>query len=125
MWRLKATKPVPNVKIFGAYEVWGDEGLGVSGLAPQRATAAPSGSPSFSRPTDEQTVLDLSAIALFEPRINAVSGVLVDDKRKVNWSGGFFLPHGRVFDPYNGRPFPRGAIMASSGASGVSMLLRR
>jgi hypothetical protein len=106
MWRLKAAKPVPNAKIFDAREVWGDEGFGVSGLL-----AAASGAEWIAilvEIADEQTVRDLSAIALFEPRINAVCGVLIDDKRMVNWSGGLFLPYGGVFDPYNGQRFPGG-----------------
>jgi glycosyltransferase involved in cell wall biosynthesis len=112
MWRLKAAKPVPNARIFDALEVWGDEGFGVPGLV---AAARDGGSEWVAillDAADEQTLLELSAIALFEPRINAVCGVLIQDNRMVNWSGGFFLPHGRVFDPYSGQPFSGGGYHA-------------
>jgi GT2 family glycosyltransferase len=107
-WRLKAAKPVPNAKIFDAREVWGNEGFGASGLMAAASEGGTEWIAILVGTADEQTVLELSAIALFEPRINAVCGVLIDDNRTVNWSGGFFLPHGRVFDPYNGQSFPDG-----------------
>jgi hypothetical protein len=108
MWRLKAAKPIPNAKIFHANEVWGDEGFGVYGLVAAASEGTAEWIAILAEAADERTVLDLSAIALFEPRINAACGVLLDDNRVVNWSGGFFLPYGRVFDPYNGQPFSGG-----------------
>ena len=101
MWRLKATKPVANVKDIRRTRSLGRTAASAcSGLLRRLARAMPSGSPFFStRLRRTYTFLDLSAIALFEPRINAVSGILIDENRIVNWSGGFFLPHGRVFDP--------------------------
>ena len=108
MWRLKAAKPVPNAKIFAAREVWGDEGFGVCGLMAAASEGGAEWIAILVETGDEQTVLELSAIALFEPRINAVCGVLIDENRTVNWSGGLFLPRGRILDPYNGQPFPGG-----------------
>jgi hypothetical protein len=91
MWRLKAAKPVPNAKIFDACEVWGDAGFGVSGLMAAASEGGAEWIAILVRTADEQTVLELSAIALFEPRINAVCGVLINENRMVNWLGGFFL----------------------------------
>lgn len=108
MWRLRARRPVANVKMFGATEVWGDGGIGLRGLVSAASDTDLEWIAILLEPAAEGVVLELSAIALFEPRINVVSGLLIDDSRIVNWSGGFFLPHGRVFDPYNGRPFAEG-----------------
>jgi hypothetical protein len=108
MWRLKARRPMANIKIFSATEVWGDGGMGVPGLASAASDSGAEWTGILLEPATEEVVLELSAVALFEPRINAVSGILIDGNRVVNWSGGFFLPHGRVFDPYNGRRFADG-----------------
>jgi hypothetical protein len=59
-------------------------------------------------PDNPRDLLELSAVAWFDPRINAVGGVLVDDDRKVRWSGGLFLPGGLLFDPYAGQSFAEG-----------------
>ena len=108
MWRLKARRPVANVKMFSATEVWGGGGIGLPGLALAAGDRDAEWIAILLEPAMEEVVLELSAVALFEPRINAVSGILIDENRIVNWSGGFFLPHGRVFDPYNGQPFSGG-----------------
>jgi hypothetical protein len=108
MWRLKARRPVANVKMFSATEVWGGGGIGLPGLAIEASDSDAEWLAILLEPTSEDVVLELSAVALFEPRINAVSGILIDGNRIVHWSGGFFLPHGRIFDPYNGRPFAEG-----------------
>jgi GT2 family glycosyltransferase/SAM-dependent methyltransferase len=106
--RLTAHSPIGGVKILEAQAVWGEDGCGVSGLR----TAA--GEPGLEwiaillDPNDQRAMSDLSAPALFDRKVNAVCGVLLDEKGLVRWSGGVFLPGGRLFDPHAGLPIARG-----------------
>lgn len=58
-------------------------------------------------PRNQRALRDLSAPALFDRQINAVCGVLLDENGLVEWSGGVFLPGGRLFDPHAGLPITR------------------
>lgn len=108
MWRLKALKPVANVRTFEARAVWGEGGVGLAGLLAAAGAPAVEWIAILLAPDDAQALLELSAVAWFDPRINAVCGLLVDDDRTVRWSGGLFLPGGRLFDPQAGQPFAAG-----------------
>ena len=57
--------------------------------------------------SDGEALLDLSALAWFDERVIAVSGLLIDDG-KLSWSGAQFMPGGRLFDPYVGQRFSGG-----------------
>ena len=106
MWRLRAREPVPGIRRFEASEVWGEGGIGVAGLLAAAAEAPwiailPEGDA-------DSALLDLSAPAWVDARVVAVGGVFVEASGVVKWSGGLFLPHGSVFDPYAGRLFAEG-----------------
>jgi GT2 family glycosyltransferase len=106
--RLSAQTPISGVKVVAVEAIWGEGGCGVSGL---RAAAEEPGFEWIAillEPDNERALRDLSAPALFERQINAVCGVLLDEKGLVRWSGGVFLPGGRLFDPHAGLPIARG-----------------
>jgi glycosyltransferase involved in cell wall biosynthesis/SAM-dependent methyltransferase len=108
MWRLTARKPVAKVKVFDASEVWGHRGLGVSRLV-AAAKLDVDWVAILLSPRDPQALLELSAVGLLDARVAAVSGLLTDDDGGViHWSGGLFLPGGRLIDPYAGRRFSEG-----------------
>lgn len=109
MWRLTASRPVENVCVLSEAETWGEDGIGLSGLL---ALSRESGSEWIAilrEPHDREALLLLSAVAAFDPRIAAVSGLLLKrGTTEIMWSGGLFLPGGGVFDPYAGRLFAEG-----------------
>lgn len=108
MWRLKALHAAPNVEVFATDEVWEPSGVGVDGLV---ATARDNNCEwvaVLNKPDDLDALRELSAIALFEPRILAVSGLLLSNDETIRWSGGVFLPDGRVLDPYYKLPLAAG-----------------
>jgi hypothetical protein len=95
--------------ILDAQEVWGDGGSGVAGL---KAAAAEAGIDWIAvllaaGQGHDLALRELSAPAWLDRRVNVVCGVLVD-KDVVQWSGGLFLPGGRVFDPHIGQPIAGG-----------------
>jgi GT2 family glycosyltransferase len=102
-WKVTASKRLPNVEILDPQEVWGEQ----TNLAALVATAMKPGVEWLAillSPDDPQALLELSAVAWLDPRISAVSGLLTDPNGDtVRWSGGLFLPGGRLFDPYAGR----------------------
>lgn len=108
MWRLQATKPLPNVRIFDVEEVWGDGGLGVTGLAAAAAEPGVAWVAILVGGNRDRSLLELSAPAWCDPRVTAVGGLFVEADGIVRWSGGLFLPKGRLFDPYAGRRFAEG-----------------
>ena len=57
--------------------------------------------------SDPEVLLDLSALAWFDDRVTAVSGLLIDDG-ELRWSGAQFLPGGGLLDPYVGQQFASG-----------------
>jgi GT2 family glycosyltransferase/SAM-dependent methyltransferase len=106
--RLTAHSPIGGVKILEAQAVWGEDGCGVSGL---RTAAEGAGLKwiAILQDLDSQRALrHLSAPALFDSRVNAVCGVLLDKEDLVRWSGGLFLPGGGLFDPQAGLPIAGG-----------------
>jgi GT2 family glycosyltransferase len=105
--RLSASAPITGVKVVAAKAIWGEGGCGVSGL---RAAAEEPGFEWIAvllDPRNQRALRDLSAPALFDRQINAVCGVLLDENGLVEWSGGVFLPGGRLFDPHAGLPITR------------------
>ncbi|MEX3901059.1 glycosyltransferase [Paraburkholderia sp. BR10954] len=100
MWRLKALHAVPNVEVFGTDAVWGPGGAGVDGLVAAANGRGLEWVAVVNQPNDPDALMELSAIALFDPRILAVSGLLLGNDGTIRWSGGVFLPDGRVLDPY-------------------------
>ncbi|MEA2840914.1 MAG: hypothetical protein QOF41_2244 [Methylobacteriaceae bacterium] len=108
MWRLKALRPIPKVEILAAGEVWEKGGAEFAGLVAIAEQSRSDWIAILLNPDDPIAVHELSAIAHFHPRVNAVGGVLVDEERKVRWSGGLFLPGGRLFDPFVGQSFAEG-----------------
>jgi hypothetical protein len=60
-------------------------------------------------PQDRSALLELSAVGWLDPRILAVSGLLTDQSGTlIRWSGGLFLPGGRLIDPDAGKLFADG-----------------
>ncbi|MET4186697.1 GT2 family glycosyltransferase/SAM-dependent methyltransferase [Bradyrhizobium sp. JR7.2] len=108
MWRLQARHAVQNVQVLSAAGVWGAEGLGVAGLIDKVRDPAVDWVAVLLDPADGDALLELSAIAHFDPRVVAVSGLLLADDRTLRWSGGVFLPNGQVLDPYFKRPLAEG-----------------
>jgi hypothetical protein len=109
MWRLRAEKPVPKVRILDASKVWGETGMNI------RELVSIAGEPDLEwmavllSPSDGHGLLELSAIALFDPRVTAVCGLLMDkNEQTIRWSGGLFWSGGRIFDPYVGARFSEG-----------------
>ncbi len=108
---LRAGAPVPRLTILAAQQIWGAGGSGVAGL---KAVAAEAGVEWIALllaagPEQDHALCELSALAMFDKRVNAVCGVLVDTE-VVHWSGGLFLPGGRVFDPQAGQPIASGGF---------------
>ena len=106
--RLKAGAVVSGVKIMEAQAVWGEGGCGVLGLTSAAEELGVRWIAILLVPDNQQAMLDLSALAMFDLRVNAVCGVLLDAENLVQWSGGVFLPGGRVFDPQAGRSIADG-----------------
>ena len=107
-WKLAAREQLPNVKILDAREAWATR-TNVADLV--RAANGPGVEwlAILLSPPDPRSLLELSAIAWLDPRIVTVSGILMDrNGQTVRWSGGLFLPNGRLFDPYAGKPFSDG-----------------
>ena len=107
-WKLAARVPLPNVRILDAREAWAPR----TNVADLVRTANEPGVEWLAillSPHDPCALLELSAIAWLNSRIVTVSGILMDrDSQTVRWSGGLFLPNGRLFDPYAGKPFSDG-----------------
>ena len=106
--RLNAKLAIDNVTVMEGSCVWGEAGFGVRGL---RTAAVKSGSHWIAillEPHSQSDLRHLSAPALFDRRVNAVCGILLDGNDLVHWSGGVFLPGGRVFDPHAGQPIASG-----------------
>jgi GT2 family glycosyltransferase len=107
-WRLQAIKPVANVKVLEASDIWRKAGPGIDGLISAASEADMEWVAIIHSKDRQHALFELSAVAHIDRRINAVSGVLIDDKCNLRWSGGLFLPGGGVFDPYSGQPFSDG-----------------
>ena len=106
MWHLAANRPVPGVRVLSAEEIWGPAGSGIGGVIAAAAETDVEWVAIMLSPADPGGLLELSAIAWLDPRVAAVSGVLTDaDGVTIRWSGGLFLPGGRLLDPYYGRSF--------------------
>ncbi len=106
MWHLRAARPVPGIRFIEAEEVWG--GCGLAGLLTCAENPNVTWIAILASGDRETAALELSAPAWLDPRIVAVGGLLMNPDNSVCWSGGLFLPGGRVFDPYNGQPFATG-----------------
>jgi glycosyltransferase involved in cell wall biosynthesis/SAM-dependent methyltransferase len=108
MWRLKARQALQGVQVLSAAEVWGEAGVGVAGLLSKAREPGTAWVAVLLGPNDGQALLELAAVAHFDSRIAAVSGLLLSEDRTVRWSGGVFLPDGRILDPYFNRPLSEG-----------------
>jgi glycosyltransferase involved in cell wall biosynthesis len=108
MWHLTASQPVANVKILEASEVWSKSGIGVGGLKLLADQEGVEWIAILLDPRAKDALLELSAPALFDPRVNTVCGLLVTPDGVMQWTGGLFLPNCSVFDPYVGRQFCEG-----------------
>jgi GT2 family glycosyltransferase/SAM-dependent methyltransferase len=109
MWRLRAERPVPKVKVINASKVWGDSAINAAELASLASEPDIDWLAILLSPRDRHGLLELSAVALFDPRVNAVCGLLMDkDEKTIRWSGGLFVPGGRILDPCAGRQFAEG-----------------
>jgi glycosyltransferase involved in cell wall biosynthesis len=106
--RLSACSSIGGVKILDGRVVWGEGGCGVSGLAAAAEESGVEWIAILVEPDNKDALRHLSAPALFDRRVNAVCGVLSDEDGLVRWSGGVFLPGGRLFDPYAGLPIASG-----------------
>jgi hypothetical protein len=105
MWKLMARKPLPNVKVLDA---WGTQ-TNIAGLAAAASAPGIEWLAILSSPNDPRALLELSAVGWLDPRVAVVGGLLTDqDGDIVRWSGGLFLPGGRLFDPYAGKAFFKG-----------------
>ena len=106
MWRLRANEPLAGIRRFNADDVWGENGLGVAGLA--AAALGAEWIAILEKGDPESALLELSAPAWLDKRVVAVGGIFVDARGTVCWSGGLFLPEGGLFDPYAGSLFAEG-----------------
>jgi GT2 family glycosyltransferase len=107
-WSLVARTTVPNVSTVSYNQV---EQTDAAGLQIAISVATQPGTEwlaILADPDDQVTMRQLSAVALFDTRVNAVSGLLLDESRRVRWSGGVFLPGGRLFDPFSKSSFAGG-----------------
>ena len=112
MWRMTAFRAVQDVKTFDAREIWGDEERGIKRVIAAAREPGVEWIAILLNPAEHAGLLELSAVAHFDPRVNAVCGLLVDDG-VVSWSGGVFRPGGDLLDPYAGQ------TMASGGYHGL------
>jgi GT2 family glycosyltransferase/SAM-dependent methyltransferase len=112
-WRLQALKSVAHVRVLNASDVWKKAGLGIDGLISAARDAGVEWIAIILSADQQQALFELSALAHLDSRINAVSGVLVDDKGNVQWSGGLFVPDGGLFDPYFGQPLSEGGYLGT------------
>jgi GT2 family glycosyltransferase/SAM-dependent methyltransferase len=112
-WKLQALKPVAQVRVLQASDVWKTGGLGIDGLISAANEVGIEWIAIVLSEDQQHALLELSAVAHFDPRINAVCGVLIDDKRNVQWSGGLFIPDGGLFDPYFDQPFSGGGYFST------------
>jgi glycosyltransferase involved in cell wall biosynthesis/tetratricopeptide (TPR) repeat protein len=108
MWRLQATRPLPDIRVFDVEEVWNERDLGVAGLAAAAAEPGVAWIAILVGADQNRSLLELSAPAWFDTRVAAVGGLFVNADGIVRWSGGLFLPGGRLFDPYAGCRFAEG-----------------
>jgi glycosyltransferase involved in cell wall biosynthesis/SAM-dependent methyltransferase len=108
MWRLSARASVSGITVIDSRDVWGVDGMGVAGLAIVAAKPGTEWVAILGSPKDHRVLVELSSIALFDSRVNVVSGVLLTPDRTVLWSGGLFHPESGVFDPYRGQAFNLG-----------------
>jgi GT2 family glycosyltransferase len=109
MWRMRAQHPVPNVTVLDCSKISSDSAITIDTVAGMASKPGVDWLAILLSPQDQRGLIELSAIALFDPRVTAVSGLLTDkDGQTIRWSGGFFLPGGRIMDPYAGRPFAEG-----------------
>ncbi len=109
MWQLRALRPLPNLRVLDANQIWRDPGAGTAKLNAAASEPSVEWVAIMLSPHDAGGLLELSAVGWLDPRIVAVSGLLTDaDDLTVRWSGGLFLPGGRIIDPYAGRPFSNG-----------------
>ncbi|WP_331172914.1 glycosyltransferase [Rhodopseudomonas sp.] len=109
MWRLRAKQPVPQLRVFDADKVWGDGGLDIAGLVAAAEEPEVDWLAILLAPQDPAALLELSAVAWLDPRIIAVSGLLLDrDGSTLRWSGGMLLPGGAILDPYAGQQLAAG-----------------
>jgi glycosyltransferase involved in cell wall biosynthesis len=129
--RLSAHSPIGSVKIVESRAVWGEDGCGVSGLGAAAENSGMEWIAILLEPDNRDALRHLSAPALFDRRVNAVCGVLLDEDGFVRWSGGVFLPGGRLFDPYAGVPITSGGYYEMLScqrcidvAAGVNVLIR-
>ncbi len=107
-WKLTASKPLSNVQILDAQQIWRAP-TSLGDLVTIANRAGVEWLAILLSPRDPHPLLELSAVGWLDPRIAAVSGVLTDGAgRVVRWSGGLFLPGGRLFDPYAGKPLSDG-----------------
>ncbi|MEM5422991.1 glycosyltransferase [Paraburkholderia ferrariae] len=112
--RLRSVAPVSRIKVLDA-QIWSD-GSGVDAL---RAVVNEPDTEWVAVLLDgdrERALCELSAAPRFDDRVNAVCGVLVDDSGVLRWSGGVFLPGGRIFDPNIGRT-PQSCVYPKMAAS--------
>jgi hypothetical protein len=109
MWRLRARQPLPNMKILDANEIWHESGDCISRLNAAASEPNVDWIAILLSPQDQRGPFELSAVGWLDPRIAAVSGLLTDVSGEiVRWSGGLFLPGGKIIDPYFGQRFSDG-----------------
>lgn len=133
MWRLRARRPLPNMKILDANELWRDSSAGMAKLDAVASESGVDWVAILLSPHDPHGPLELSAVGWLDPRIAVVSGLLTDASGEiVRWSGGLFLPGGNIIDPYFGRAFSDGGYHGQLWcqrcvdiAAPVNLLIRR
>jgi GT2 family glycosyltransferase len=113
LWRLVARKPLPKVTVLDAREVWAEGGMNVAGLMLAAGEPGVDWVAILLAPRDPKGLRELSAVGWLDPRITAVCGLLTEQSgHVVRWSGGLFLPGGRLFDPYAGHALSEGGYHA-------------
>lgn len=103
MWSLRPRRTLDSVMNLCVEEAWRDGGAVLRAAASTDAEwlylhtgASPV----------EADLLELSALALWDERLDVASGLLTDATGTlITWSGAFFCPDGTVLDPNLGRTF--------------------
>lgn len=109
MWQLNASKPLADVEILDAQALWSQDSKGFI-EAMKAVTGKNKGwvAVLFS-PKELSALTKLSAPAIFEKKVAAVSGYLADRSgKKLVWTGGSLGSNGVIVDPGIGQPLGSG-----------------
>lgn len=103
MWSLRPRRALENVTPLSVEEAWRDGGAALHDAAGSGAQWLFLHAGASSAEAD---LLELSALALWDDRLDVASGLLTDATgTTIKWSGAFFCPDGTVLDPNLGRTF--------------------